>query len=787
MAASSLISLVCLVFSIFTLTTMEVRSSGVFELRFDRFQNELGRDAKGHCCDGFKASSSSPNGGARCSEACRTQFRVCLKHYQTSIDLSGACTYGDFSTPVLGDNSLDFTNATNSNSSVTNGYTVRLPFEFSWPGTFSLIIEAYHQPSNTTDKVLVMQMATQRWMDSSNAWKADSYSAADGLHALNYSYRVKCDEHYYGDGCANLCRPRDDKFGHYTCSEPSGDKVCLPGWSGEYCTKAICLPGCHDEHGFCNDPNECLCKLGWQGKLCDQCIRYPGCLHGSCQQPWQCYCNEGWGGLFCNQDLNYCTNHKPCKNGGTCFNTGQGSYTCTCPAEYTGTDCELVKDDCTVIPCLNGGTCSGETNATCNCPAGFHGRRCETSTQQTCSDNPCLHGATCVDTTDKGYMCLCPDGFDGANCGHQVDDCAVNRCQNGGSCVDKVNGFKCICPAGFTGPLCQTDIDDCQTDNPCLNGGSCADLVNSFRCLCVPGFTGSLCQTNVDDCLTKPCSNGGQCHDLVNDYRCTCKPGFAGKDCSQEVNECSTRPCLNGGTCMDRINEFKCVCPRGYSGLRCERNAAHKNNSTAPTVLGSASRLSNVPSEASLSVAQIVMIATISTAVPLIAIVSCVVIVCLKKRRQKEQLRSDEEARRQNEQNVVHSISKKMDKMDKCLEEHRIINTLDFPSSKGKSINEPEYAIVQTKDVSPHHHQQQQQQQYNIHRTSKALNVETFNSDKLLNSSCQSKEVVSNCEPTYVTLDKRLSVTPSVTCSSSPSEHKRPFPLQHEDVLATSV
>lgn len=88
-----------------------------------------------------------------------------------------------------------------------------------------------------TGKVLVMQMSTQRWMDSSNAWKSDSYKTAEGLHALNYSYRVKCDEHYYGDGCANLCRPRDDKFGHYTCSQPSGDKVCLPGWSGEYCTK----------------------------------------------------------------------------------------------------------------------------------------------------------------------------------------------------------------------------------------------------------------------------------------------------------------------------------------------------------------------------------------------------------------------------------------------------------------------------------------------------------------------------------------------------------------------
>ena len=125
--ASSLIYLVCFSFTV-ALMIEEVRSSGVFELRFDRFQNELGRDAKGHCCDGFKASSSSSSNGGRCSEACRTQFRVCLKHYQTSIDLSGTCTYGDFSTPVLGDNSLDF-----NSSTTTNGYTVRLPFEFSWP------------------------------------------------------------------------------------------------------------------------------------------------------------------------------------------------------------------------------------------------------------------------------------------------------------------------------------------------------------------------------------------------------------------------------------------------------------------------------------------------------------------------------------------------------------------------------------------------------------------------------------------------------------------------------
>lgn len=115
-----------------------VSASGVFELRMDRFQNELGRDAKGHCCRGFKTSSSSMSGSVgaangRCSETCRTQFRVCLKQYQTSIDLSGPCIFGDYMTPVIGDNnSLELSSSSSNNTNVT-GYTVRLPFDFSWP------------------------------------------------------------------------------------------------------------------------------------------------------------------------------------------------------------------------------------------------------------------------------------------------------------------------------------------------------------------------------------------------------------------------------------------------------------------------------------------------------------------------------------------------------------------------------------------------------------------------------------------------------------------------------
>lgn len=56
-------------------------------------------------------------------------------------------------------------------------------------------------------------------------------------------------------------------------------------------------------------------------------------------------------------DLNYCTHHSPCKNGATCSNSGQRSYTCTCRPGYTGIDCELELSECDSNPCRNGGSC----------------------------------------------------------------------------------------------------------------------------------------------------------------------------------------------------------------------------------------------------------------------------------------------------------------------------------------------------------------------------------------------------------------------------------------------
>lgn len=61
-------------------------------------------------------------------------------------------------------------------------------------------------------------------------------------------------------------------------------------------------------------------------------------------------------------DLNYCTHHKPCLNGATCTNTGQGSYTCSCLPGFTGASCEIQVNECSGNPCRNGGSCTVSIN-----------------------------------------------------------------------------------------------------------------------------------------------------------------------------------------------------------------------------------------------------------------------------------------------------------------------------------------------------------------------------------------------------------------------------------------
>ncbi|CAL8350124.1 unnamed protein product [Arctogadus glacialis] len=483
-------------------STLSVACTGSFELKIESFSTV------------HTACSSDV-------KECQVFFRACLKHELTVIGPEPPCTYGMGLTDVL---RVD-------PSSVSASTLIRVPFRFKWPGSFSLILEAWSSERAdvaSTENQLLSRLATRISLAVGESWSGDSYE--DDLSSLRFSFRAVCDPFYHGEDCGAYCRPRNDSFGHNAC-DAAGNKTCLEGWNGVYCDKPICGPGCSEQHGECEAPGRCRCHQGWTGPRCDQCVLFPECLHGTCQEPWKCDCKEGWGGLLCDQDLNYCTNHKPCRNGASCSNTGRGSYTCACRPGYSGEDCALELNECDSAPCRNGGSCNDlEGGFSCSCPPGFYGNACEVS------------APACGDT----------------------------QCFNGGSCQARPGGgVGCVCPAGFTGSNCERRLGRCDS-SPCANGGQCAVHGQRVTCRCRPGFSGPLCAVNVDECAAAPCRNGGSCSDGVGRFRCACALGFTGADCSVRSEACDRLPCRNGGACFTHLSGPVCRCPAGFMGDRCQ-------------------------------------------------------------------------------------------------------------------------------------------------------------------------------------------------------------------------
>ncbi|XP_047442765.1 sushi, nidogen and EGF-like domain-containing protein 1 isoform X2 [Mugil cephalus] len=230
-------------------------------------------------------------------------------------------------------------------------------------------------------------------------------------------------------------------------------------------------------------------------------------------------------------------------------------------------------------PCLNGGQCiddciTGNPSFTCSCLAGFTGRRCQINVDE-CASDPCQNGGTCKDQIN-GFVCHCPPGYTGIHCETDIDECKDRPCLNNALCVQGTASFTCVCERGYTGVLCETDINECESQ-PCLNGGECIDRVANFTCTCPATFTGTFCETELVAlqvnsteavnqtalCEEEDCKKNQICEDTSSGVRnCTCAPGFYGDKCEEECL------CQNGGVCVD-INGT-CECPSGYTGLYCQ-------------------------------------------------------------------------------------------------------------------------------------------------------------------------------------------------------------------------
>uniref|UniRef100_A0A674ILV4 Delta-like protein n=1 Tax=Terrapene triunguis TaxID=2587831 RepID=A0A674ILV4_9SAUR len=302
-------------------------------------------------------------------------------------------------------------------------------------------------PSNPTEDAqnLISRLATRRRLAVGEDWSQDVQLGEQS--ELRYSYHVLCDEHYYGEGCSDYCRPRDDPFGHYACDE-LGARVCLPGWRGEYCS---------------------------EGEWHD----------------WWCKPKDGCGG-----DLNLEPAASFSLPPSLCSQDLENDYKCTCPQGFYGKNCEISAMTCADGPCFNAGTCAEKPTGgyTCHCPLGYHGSNCEKKIDR-CTNNPCLNSGLCLDL-GRRVLCKCRPGFAGPRCERNIDDCACNPCVNGGTCLDGANSYTCSCTLGYGGKDCSMRVDACGS-SPCLNSGTCYTHFSGHVCECSAGYMGSSCEFKV--------------------------------------------------------------------------------------------------------------------------------------------------------------------------------------------------------------------------------------------------------------------------------------------------
>eukprot|EP00729_Bicosta_minor_P000561 gene561-17619_t len=234
---------------------------------------------------------------------------------------------------------------------------------------------------------------------------------------------------------------------------------------------------------------------------------------------------------------------------------GRGCYS-DCPAGYWGVGC-VQEQDC------NGMTLN-QVDGRCACNSGWTGTSCN----ELCNSSEAILKATALssDTMQQGFgvncgnkctcytagtascniesgACICKDGFEGANCDVNIDDCTLPdgepACKNDGICFDRIAGFTCNClSTGFSGDTCEGPVDYCSAAvGECLNEASCVDSVQNlnFTCACPIGFVGTYCESYCDDgwwgpdCAEECTCVNGVCHAVTGE--CACDEGYVGEDC----------------------------------------------------------------------------------------------------------------------------------------------------------------------------------------------------------------------------------------------------------------
>uniref|UniRef100_A0A2C9JWI6 Notch ligand N-terminal domain-containing protein n=1 Tax=Biomphalaria glabrata TaxID=6526 RepID=A0A2C9JWI6_BIOGL len=132
-----------LVSLLLVLVTQRTAGSGVFQLQLESVRNVRGETALGTCCDEGEVTHDG------CRDSCETYVRVCLKEFMDRVTTDGYCTFGNYTTEVLGGN--EFRYPLDSPKTL-----IQLPFNFSWLVSSSHTLTYTHIHSHTLAGSLVV-------------------------------------------------------------------------------------------------------------------------------------------------------------------------------------------------------------------------------------------------------------------------------------------------------------------------------------------------------------------------------------------------------------------------------------------------------------------------------------------------------------------------------------------------------------------------------------------------------------------------------------------------------
>ncbi|KAF1746962.1 hypothetical protein GCK72_023420 [Caenorhabditis remanei] len=305
----------------------------------------------------------------------------------------------------------------------------------------------------------------------------------------------------------------------------------------------------------------------------EQCGLFSTCLNGGiCNDIWnkrKCTCPAGFTGENCEENVNDCK-YMDCGKNGYCLD-GIDEAKCVCNNGFTGDHCEHAKDECEGIECHNGGKCvkNGE-NITCKCEPQWMGDHCNVTYSTSCKDSPCQNFGQCMQKTDAAFECNCMDGYSGQLCEKRdVNECNHYDC-NRGHCVMTVSGPACQCELGYTGRFCEKLLNQCSS-NTCSSRGTCSPVWNNTMCSCDNNWRGSHCQYQTNTCLDFPCNNDGVCRtNEDNSFSCECQKFFMGTRCEIE-GSCLKADCVHGECIQLSPERHTCSCNIGYEGNACDK------------------------------------------------------------------------------------------------------------------------------------------------------------------------------------------------------------------------